>query len=252
MQKIRILSFLLCLNLGLSGCASLMPYLMDFNIISVPQEIQLGNKFAEQIAAEMTVIDDEHKTRTVEVIGGKLAAALPQRDFEYRFYVVEDKTPNAFTIPGGHIYVHTGLMDFVDGPHELAGVIAHEIGHAYERHPAKSLSRAYGMDVLSQMLFKSQESLVKQMALGLAKGGVLMKYGREDEHESDTIGYHLLKRAGYSPDGLLKFLMKLQMLQSKPHPLPFLSTHPPTPDRIVRLQELASQDSGSGIPVEIL
>lgn len=144
---------------------------------------------------------------------------------------------------GGHIYVHTGLIDFVGGPNELAGVLAHEIGHAYERHPTKSLSRAHGLDALAQMIFKNQEGQLKQMALGLAKGSFLTRYSREDELEADTIGYHLLKRAGYSASGLMNFLLKLQQLQASPHPLPFLSTHPPTPERVARLRQLINQDT---------
>lgn len=220
------------------GCETLSPYIRDFNIISVPQEIQLGNQLEEQVAKEMPLSKDASKINAVSDIGNALAALLPRKDFTYQFFVVDDKTPNAFTIPGGHIYVHTGLLDFVDNTSQLAGVLAHEIGHAYERHPTKGLSRAYGIDALTKMIFKDTQGQIRQMTLGLAKGGILTRYTRDDEREADDIAFYLLKRSSYAPEGLLNFLKKLQTLQGAKQPPAFLSTHPPTVERITRLEAL--------------
>lgn len=225
------------------GCAQLSPLIHNFNMLSIPEEQQLSAKLTESVRQEMQVASDTAAARQVQAIGNRLVAALPRRDFDYAFFVVEDPTPNAFTIPGGKIYVHTGLLKMTDEA-ELAGVLGHEIGHAYERHPTKSLSRAYGVEFLSQMLFRNQEpSRVKQMGAQLVKGSVLMKYGRDDEREADEISYFLLKRAGIAPEGLVNFLIKLNQLQGRSAQLPvFLNSHPPTAERIQRLQALIQND----------
>ncbi len=223
---------------ALTGCAYLEPFVQDLNVISVPQEQEIGKQLEIEIAKEMKVLDDSPPLDYVNTIGQRLVASLPKRDFDYRFHVVEDKNPNAFTIPGGVIYVHTGLIDFAEDDSEIAGVLAHELGHAYERHPAKGLSRAYGVEYLSKLIFKDDANgQLKSLALGLAKGGLLSKYGRQDEYEADEVGYFLVKKAGYPTSGLLRFLRKIMKLEgSGGRPLAFLSSHPPTPERIARLE----------------
>jgi predicted Zn-dependent protease len=101
------------------------------------------------------------------------------------------------------------------------------------------LSRAYGVQYLTQLLFKNSASAgkTKQLALDLAKGGLLSKYGRQDEYEADEMGFSILKRTGYPTRGLLTFLAKIQKLGGGA-PIPFLSSHPPTPERIARLEAL--------------
>ena len=226
---------------ALSGCAYVEPLVQDFNIISVPEERKIGVKIAEQISQEMRLVQDPSVNDHVRAIGQSLARELPHQDFQYQFFVVDDPTPNAFTIPGGFIYVHTGLLDFVSDDNELAGVLAHEIGHAFERHPAKGLSRQVGVEYLTSLLFKPSQSQgqFRTLALQIAKGGVLNRYSREDELRADEMGYTTLRRSGMRTDGLLRFLRKLQNLsQGRGASIPFLSTHPPTPERIARLEAL--------------
>ena len=224
----------------LGGCAYLEPLVQDFNIISVSEERQLGQQFAEQISKEMVLVEDPQFTGPVRRIGSQLVAVLPHRDFDYHFYVVKDASPNAFTIPGGSIYVHTGLFKLVGDDSELAGVLGHEIGHAYERHPAKAMSRSYGADFLTNLLLGSKNNnQIRSAALQIAKGGILTRYSREEELVADEVGYHLIRRAGYPGDGLVRFLKKLQ---SQGSGLSILSTHPPTPERVARLEALQRQD----------
>ena len=222
----------------MSGCAVVEPLVQDFNIVSVPEEIQIGNKMSAEVARQMPVVRDPLATRSVSDIGMKLVAALPRQDFQYHFYLIRDNTPNAFTIPGGTIYVHTGLLDFADDKSELAGVLAHEISHAFDRHPAKALSRELGAQYLSSLLFRDPQSRLRSITVRLAQGGILTRYSREDELRADELGYYLLRRAGFRTDGLLRFLRKLQSIDTGSAPLAFLSTHPPTPERIARLEAL--------------
>lgn len=234
-----------------TGCAQLTPFIQDFNILSIPEEKQLSVRLAESVSQQMRVLTDTPAAHQVQTLGSRMVAALPRRDFDYAFFVIEDPTPNAFTIPGGKIYVHTGLLKMTS-ENELAGVLGHEIGHAYERHPTKSLSRAYGVEFLSQMLFRNQEpGRVKQIGAQLVKGSLLTKYGRDDEREADEISYFLLKRAGIPTEGLVNFLIKLNQLQARSaQPPAFLNSHPPTPERIQRLQTLIQNDSSGSFRPE--
>ena len=237
MRKYGLLACLIVLT----SCAYLEPLVQDINIVSVAQEKEIGEKFEAEIAKEMKVVQNSAANNRVNAIGQKLISGLPSRDFDYRFHVIEDNTPNAFTIPGGIIYVHTGLIQFVSDDSELAGVIGHELGHAYQRHPDKGLSRAYGVDYLSKLIFGGTEGQIKTLTLELAKGGILSKYSRQDEYEADEVGYFLIKKAGYSTSGLLRFLKKIMNLEKGGSTLPFLSSHPPTPDRIARLESFETR-----------
>jgi predicted Zn-dependent protease len=233
---------LLCLFLA--GCAYVEPLVQDFNIVSVPQEIQLGRQVEAEIQRHLRFVNDPSTLARLGRIASPLVSALPRRDFEYRFYVIEDPTPNAFTVPGGAIYVHTGLLGFVRDEGELAGVLAHELGHALERHPAKAISRDYGVQSLATLLFKGERQAFYNMAFSLARGGLLSRYGREDERRADEAAFFLLRRAGFPTGGLLRFLRHLQSLQQGGTLAPFLSSHPPTAERAARLEELEKGVSG--------
>jgi predicted Zn-dependent protease len=232
-------------NLGLilflcvtAGCASLDNYVRAVNVVPVKDEVQIGTQMSTEVAKQMKILPaTSPETVRVRSIGQKLVAALPKQDFTYQFDVVQDATPNAFTIPGAHIYVNTGLLSFADNDDQLAGVIAHEIGHAYERHPAKGMTRQYGFDYVAGLLFKQNQNQLKDMAVKLAKEGVLTKFGRSDENQADEISFLLLKKTGYSQDGLLMFFKKLSKIETK-QSIPFLSSHPPTPERIARIEAL--------------
>ena len=106
------------------------------------------------------------------------------------------------------------------------------------------------MDYLAKLLFKTGDTdgKLKTLALELAKGGILSKYSRVDEYEADEIGYILVKKTGYSTSGLLRFLRKIMNLEAQSgRSIPFLSSHPPTPDRIARLESFERNGSDESI-----
>lgn len=223
-----------------SGCTTLEPYIQEFNIVSVQDEIKMGQMMQEQVAKEMQVLQDPSLEAKINRIGQNLLTGLPTRTLPYRFFVVNDATPNAFTIPGGAIYVHTGLIKFADNEAQIAGVMAHEIGHAYLRHPARSVSRAYGLQYLSQLIWNQSNTPAKKSAGSTVVGKLLettlmTRYGRSDEYQADDYGYYLMTKSSYSPSGMVEFFRKLQKIQGSGGPA-FLSSHPPTPDRIARLE----------------
>jgi len=226
--------------LVLSGCAHVEKvgtYVQDINLVSIEDEKSLGVQMSGQIDEEMKIVTDAAPNKRVNKIGQGLVSKLPEKEFEYKFYVIEDDSPNAFAIPGGSIYVHTGLLKFTNDD-ELAGVLAHEIAHIQERHPTKNLTRAYGVEFISSLLLKDDSNQLKKIALDVSKGGILAKFSRDDESEADEIGYELIEETDYSEDGLVSFLGKLESAGGSKPFLVFLSTHPSTPDRIEKLKEL--------------
>lgn len=232
-----------------SGCASITSALRDVNIVSIEQETQLGERIAAEVVKDKQIVTDQGLNQKIKSMGERLVAGLPKRDYDYSFSVIQDNTPNAFTIPGGKIFVHTGLIQMASDESELAGVMGHEIGHAYHQHPAKALTRAYGLEYLTKTIFKDPTNKFQQIALQFAKGGFLARYGREDEYEADQTGLILAQKAGYAPSGLIRFLRKIQALEAQSrNPLAFLSSHPPTPDRIARLESMTLQIERS-VPV---
>ncbi len=232
----KLAGLILALISMFSGCAYVNPLIQDFNVISVEQEKVLGDQVAGEIRKEMRIVSNPGLNLRVRRLGKLLENALLPHPFDYQFYVVQDKTPNAFSIPGGGIYVHTGLLCFVDDDNQPAGVLAHKIGHMYERHPTQSLLCAYGIEQLSGLIFRDNKNQFRTITFQLAGGGFLMQYGREDELEADALAYQLLRRLGMPTNGLRRFLIKLNNLYGSGHSIPFMSTHPPTPERINRLE----------------
>jgi len=220
-----------------SGCASVNNYVQDINIISIDDEKQIGASLAKEVAKQKVIVTDPSSNLQVNSISTLLLRALPQKDFDYEFFVIEDNTPNAFTIPGGKIYVHTGLLNFTNNA-ELSGVLAHEIAHAVERHPTKSLTRIYGISALTNKLFSGNPEGIKLLTMKLIETSIFTKYGRNDEFEADELGFEILRKAKIETNGLHSFLQKLQSLEKKGSSFQFLSSHPPTPDRIEQLELL--------------
>ncbi|OGW82420.1 MAG: hypothetical protein A2Z83_03710 [Omnitrophica bacterium GWA2_52_8] len=247
-KKLPSVSFVVFGAFLISGCASLNPFIEDLNIISVPQERALSSEMSRSLKTEMKIVGDVTAVNRVNTIGNRLVGALPRKNFDYRFAVVDDPTPNAFTIAGGAIYVHTGLLKMTSDE-ELAGVLAHEIGHAYERHPTKGITRAYGAKFLETLVLNpNEQNKVKTLALQMVQQSVLNKYTRSDEREADEIAFYLLKRANMPAGGLLSFFQKLQSLQGKqPAFLAFLNTHPPTSERIAHIEELMRSETPSTV-----
>ncbi len=223
-------------------------------LLSTPVETALGNVAKIQmglISLKMGKVSDAEFSR-VQTIGQRIAQVSDRQDVQYHFGVIGEKTLNAFTLPGGTVYVYSGLVKKADDD-ELAAVLGHEMGHAAARHTAKQLQADLGFTLLVQIAAAAgaapESARVANSMYGLLRNG----YSREDELEADRLGIRYAFRAGYNPEGMITFFEKL--LREEPEDTmsratAWQRTHPLTSDRIAQAKKEVEQlRSGRFCPV---
>ncbi len=218
---------------------------------SVEDDIALGRqehpKLVKQFGGEY---DDPRLQRYVEQIGFK-AAQFTEYQFPYKFTIVNSPIVNAFALPGGFVYVSRGLLTLASNEAEVAGVLAHELGHVNARHTAERISQSQlaqlGLGVLGLALGNSTVT----NALGQIAGLAIQSHSRDQELEADTLGIRYMSQAGYDPDGSVSFLSTLRehsMLEAEMNGLPpgsvddfnIMATHPRTVERVRLAQQQAA------------
>lgn len=225
------------------GCASFR----HVNILSAEDEQTLGEEFDREITAQAQVVSDPRITRYVEELTQRLVVVCKRRDITYRVKVLASEEVNAFAVPGGYLYVNIGLLRAAENESELAGVLAHEIGHVVARHGAKQLTKQYGLEILLRMATGNDPTLTEQIVgtvLQVGGKGLLLKYSREDEAEADRLAVQNVYDAGIDPNGLAAFFETLlrEEKNGKPSRLEtMLSTHPPTSQRIAAVRAQIAQ-----------
>lgn len=211
----------------------------QFNLISIEDETAMGREMSAEVEKEHPLLRDGQVQRYVKNLGGRLGRHVSGNPgIPMTVNVVVDDEVNAFTIPGGYIYVNSGLIKRLDSEAELAGVIAHEMAHAVNRDGTKQLTRMYGISFLLGIVLGSDAPQWQQIAGELFSTAGLLAYGRTAEYEADRNAVRIARAAGYDPRGYLDFLRKLQAMEkSEPNALTELfSTHPETPGRIENVQ----------------
>lgn len=205
--------------------------------LTVQEEQALGRQMNGEIRRGLVFLPDRVVEQYVREIGANIVRAAGPQPFEYHFYVVEDDDINAFAAPAGHIYIHTRTILAASNVSELAGVIAHEIGHVACRHIAENYNRqrntgiGYRAAVLAAaILGGGAAATAAQLGGGLAAVAYLNSFSREAELEADVFAVDVLPRAGYDPNGLVTFFQTLQG-ESGGNSADFLSSHPATADR---------------------
>jgi predicted Zn-dependent protease len=221
--------------------------------MSLQQEQQVGRQAQAEVARQMDISRDPVVVNYIRGVGERIVAANELREFDYTFDVVNSPQVNAFAIPGGHLYVNTGLICTAGSEDELAGVMGHEIGHAAKRHAVTQLSAqqqaqaaAMGGAALLTILLGGDPGKINPVAAlpaMVAAQGFLLKYSRDHEREADQLAVQYLHRAGYDPRGVPSFFEKLAAEdKSRPSGLTaLLSTHPVTSNRIAATRAAAER-----------
>jgi predicted Zn-dependent protease len=217
----------------------------NFNLISIEEEWQLGQQLSQDVARQVRFNNDPAVNEYVRSMGQRIVAQTPDpfNRLPWEFHVVDDPSINAFAIPGGHVYVNTGLIAAAENASELAGVMAHEISHVTARHTTESISRQYGLSILAGLVLGQNPGTVSQIAAQIIAGGAIARFSREDEREADELGIQAMYRAGYDPRGMAAMFRVLQA-HAKNNPgrvEAFFSTHPTTDSRIRDAENRAAQ-----------
>lgn len=211
-------------------------------VFPVSQEREVGQQMAAELQREMKFVRDPQVVGYIQQLGARIVAAAGEdvpEGIEFRFHVVDDdKTVNAFAIPGGDIYVYTGLLKLVEDEAELMGVLGHEVAHVTRRHIAQQLTTQFGLQALSAIALGQNAGLLTQLATAAASQGALLKYSRDHERDADHVGLKYEADAGWDPHGMVEFFAKMEQLGGSGGRMPtFLLTHPSPDERIENAEE---------------
>jgi predicted Zn-dependent protease len=238
----KIILIIFAISLLVGGCTTIYNPATERResyIINTQQEISLGKYMDRQVAQEFKILKDDAMQKRLDRIGDRIAKVSDRQDVAYVFKIVKDKELNAFAVPGGYIYVNSGLMEAANDD-ELACVLAHEVGHIAARHSIKKLEAVLGYQI------------VLNLALGLGAPGDMAQatdivfsltslgYSRKDELLSDKLSVRYTMRAGYDPRAMITFFNKLKEEEKKRGPnlkIEFLRSHPELDKRIAQIEE---------------
>ena len=215
--------------------------------ITPEQEIALGLEAAPQMAAEFGGLDESAEDQAlVDQVGNGIVQSSPAGTTPYQFdfhLLDDDQTINAFALPGGQVFITRALYDKLEREGELAGVLGHEIAHVVARHSAEHIAKAKltegltGAAVIAAYDPENPSSASRAQIALLIGQLITLKYGRDDELESDYLGVCFMQDAGYDPNEMTAVMQVLASAQTGNRPPEFFSTHPNPENRIQRIQQ---------------
>jgi Zn-dependent protease with chaperone function len=215
------------------------------NFFSPEQDIQLGKQNVEEVRKQMPLLPDSSPiTQYVRSIGERLERTMPQPTWPYEFHVIQQKDINAFALPGGPIFVNLGTIQAADNEAQLAGVIAHEMSHVYERHStaqaSKQMMAQVPLSILGGLLGNGVMGQVARLGLSFGAGSLFLKYSRGAESQADQVGARLMYNAGYNPVEMANFFRKLEE-EGGAGGSQFFSDHPNPGNRVQSVSKEVSQ-----------
>ena len=230
MRRCRPIALLAAGLMLVAGCAS-RP--------SVQDEREMAREIERQARSEFAVLHDRVIDNYIDAIGDELLAGAGPQAFDYSFTVVEDEDLNAFAVPGGAIFVTTGMILSVRNVSELAGVLGHEIGHVVHRHAADNMVRARNAGVLrtatvlaAGVLGGGGAANAADLLTGISGLAYINNFGRAAESEADAFAVGLLPDSGFDPRGIVSMFETLRNSSGRTGRTSFLSSHPAPQDRM--------------------
>ncbi len=240
----KVLAVFLAISLAAPAWAQSLvdlPAPTGSNFFSPDQDVQLGKQNAEEVRKQMPILPDSNPvSQYVQQLGKRLEATMPQPNWPYEFHVVQQKDINAFALPGGPIFVNLGTIIAADNEAQLAGVIAHEMSHVYERHSTKQASKQMlaqvPLSILGGLLGNGVMGQVARLGLGFGVGSVFLKYSRSFEAQADDVGARIMYNAGYNPVEMANFFRKLEE-DGGSRGSQFFSDHPNPGNRVAAVSK---------------
>lgn len=223
--------------------------------LSEEDEFKLAEQVHQELIKQTRLVEDRSINEYVNSVGQRLARASGRPNIPWRFYVVDDKSINAFATLGGRVYVHTGLLAATQSEAQLASVLGHEIGHIVGRHGLENVKKSQkygtlaGLATIAGAILGGQAGAnIGGLAGNMIAGGYLMKHSREAEREADYLGLYELKEAGYNTGGMVEMFEILQEVSaSSPNAFgSILASHPAPSERAANTRrEIAQHLRGS-------
>ena len=216
-----------------------------FTMFGPDQDVAMGKEALPEIEKSITLTNDPDLNRYIKTIGTKLVSQIKNPPYQFQFQVVNDPEINAFAVPGGFVYINSGIVKNADNEGQIAAVMGHEIGHVMLRHSANQMSKAMlmqglvaGAGILGEMK-GGWASMAAQLGAPLGAQLLMMKYSRNHEKDADAYGVRLMAGAGYNPIEAARFFEKLEALTKGKNAggvAGWMSSHPP-PDNRAKLIE---------------
>ncbi len=242
------------LFLALPACQT-APVTGRHQIIAIGEnsEIEMGAEAYKQALDKAPISDDKATNDLVRRVGMRIAAASGRSDYQWEFKVIQDdRTVNAFALPGGKVAVYTGILKVTQDEAGLATVLGHEIAHATARHGAERMTRSAAVQILLKggetalgVALQNKEPATVEAVMGAfgigAQVGLELPFSREQESEADHIGMVYMAQAGFDPAQSIEFWKRMSQLSDAKGPPQFLSTHPSHETRVQNLKDWLPQ-----------
>lgn len=235
-------------SISMTSCAQLGKTVSNFNLFPVTDDVKLGKQVSDEIdnnKTEYPVLPRQGNEAAYAYLNKMRDKILENGNLKYRNVfsweikiIKKDDVLNAFCTPGGHIYVYTGLIKYLDSEDQLAGVLGHEMAHADLRHSTRQMTKMYGLDVVSQIILGDKKNIAQ-----ITNGLIGLKFSRNHETEADEYSVRYLCGTDYNAAGAAGFFMKMQNAQQPPA---FLSTHPNPKNRVQEITKNKSKLNCAG------
>ncbi|MGC1904562.1 MAG: M48 family metallopeptidase [Candidatus Acidiferrum sp.] len=250
----RIVSMLVLIVLAVAGpsFAQRTELKPPWNIYSPQTDVKLGKQNARLMMQKLPLCDDPKIDQYLTNLGMKLVSKLNTRGITYpwEFHCVNDKSINAFALPGGYVFVNRGAIEAADNEAQLAAVMGHELSHVALRHGTAQATKAQlaqgAAGLFGGIFGGSTGGALLTQGVALGAGGLLLRYSRTDETQADVSGTQVLYDTGYDPRAMAQFFEKLEAESKGKNPPQFLSDHPNPGNRVERVDE--EIDKLGGVP----
>ncbi len=237
MKTLRILLIMSVLGIICSGCeTNPVTGKEEFLIVSPAQEKQMGAEYSQEVEKELgQSVKDAQLQNYINTVGQKVARISHSPEVGFSYKAIDHKSVNAFALPGGYIYITTGLLKVLNTEAQLAAILAHETAHVTARHIAQQITRDFFINAgLSAAGSQASTSVMRVASIVKQLEG--MSFTREQERMADEVGLDYLVKAGYTPYGMIETMETLQR-QSGSQTIEFFSTHPNPENRVGYLQQ---------------
>lgn len=243
------LAALLALVLLPMARAQRTPMKAGWNMFSPQQDVEMGQQVARDAERQLPLLYDSRVDDYLNTLGRRLAAHAPGPRFPYRYRMVDDRTINAFALPGGPVYINRGVIEAAENEAQLAGVMAHETAHVALRHGTSQASKAYlarfPLAILGGVIRSPGGAMLAQMGAGFAANSLFLKYSRNAETQADILGAQMLYDSGYDPRALGQFFEIIQGRSRGGSSSAFFSNHPNPENRAERVNQEVRRLGGS-------